>query len=553
MLYFCDKACDMKLRYFLVLSFILFASACENLNRRQMELAEALLNERPDSSLAIMNGIEPASLKSRRDKAYYALLMSAALDKNYIDIASDSLTRQAVDYYSTQRNKRYRMLAWYYHGLVLMNAMSYSSSIVALERAEKDATALHDDFYSGLILRNKAKVFNMTNNNPEAIACQRRAVEHYEKAGKDSYKSFAEVDLAIHYTNNKDYDMADSLFSAIRRNNDNPVIIRHCNLRQAGILVETEKNPEDALFFYRKVPRAYYGFIDCAYLALAHERLNHRDSADYWMSEGYRRAKNQPDSATLDYMKSRVELDRGCFQTAFHLVNHATAVQDSLTRVLLQQSVSSAQRDYFKSASLLREEKTRSMRARSLFGTVLGILLVSMLMLGAVSRSRKKDSQLQEQMAQLALKERELERITQENAHLVGSLFSEKIDHLDKLAESYFRLESGKEKELAFMQIKQLVATIRNDDDLFSSLEKDLDRYCDNIMSKLREQVPRIKGENLRTIMLFFAGYSYETVQLILNKVSIESLRMARSRFRKEIKEADAADADVFLSMLEMK
>jgi hypothetical protein len=252
-------------------------------------------------------------------------------------------------------------------------------------------------------------------------------------------------------------------------------------------------------------------------------------------------------------MKSRVELDRGCFQTAFHLVNHATAVQDSLTRVLLQQSVSSAQRDYFKSASLLREEKIRSMRARSLFGTVLGILLVSMLMLGAVSRSRKKDGLLQEQMAQLALKERELERITQENAHLVGSLFSEKIDHLDKLAESYFRLESGKEKELAFKQIKQLVATIRNDDDLFSSLEKDLDRYCDNIMSKLREQVPRIKGENLRTIMLFFAGYSYETVQLILNKVSIESLRMARSRFRKEIKEADAPDADFFLSMLEMK
>lgn len=156
-------------------------------------------------------------------------------------------------------------------------------------------------------------------------------------------------------------------------------------------------------------------------------------------------------------------------------------------------------------------------------------------------------------MAQLALKERELERITQEKAHLVGSLFSEKIDHLDKLAESYFRLESGKEKELAFKQIKQLVATIRNDDDLFSSLEKDLDRYCDNIMSKLREQVPRIKGDNLRTIMLFFAGYSYETVQLILNKVSIESLRMAHSRFRKEIKEADAADADVFLSMLEMK
>lgn len=102
-----------------------------------MDLAEALLNERPDSSLAIMNGIEPASLKSRRDKAHYALLMSAALDKNYIDIASDSLTRQAVDYYSTRRNKRYRMLAWYYHALVQrMRKPTYLPSFHSKRRKE---------------------------------------------------------------------------------------------------------------------------------------------------------------------------------------------------------------------------------------------------------------------------------------------------------------------------------------------------------------------------------------------------------------------------------
>jgi hypothetical protein len=156
-------------------------------------------------------------------------------------------------------------------------------------------------------------------------------------------------------------------------------------------------------------------------------------------------------------------------------------------------------------------------------------------------------------MARLALQERELAQITSVNAHLVGSLFSEKISHLDKLAESYFRMENGKQKDIVFAQIKQLVSTIRNDDDLFLSLEKDLDRYCDGIMSKLRGQVPRIKGENLRMIMLFFAGFSYETVMIILNKNSIESLKMARSRFRKEIREADAPDADFFLKMLEMK
>lgn len=66
-------------------------------------------------------------------------------------------------------------------------------------------------------------------------------------------------------------------------------------------------------------------------------------------------------------------------------------------------------------------------------------------------------------------------------------------------------------------------------------------------------QRTRIKGENLRIILLFFAGFSYETVYIILNKNSIESLKTARSRYRKEIIKSEAPDATFFLSMLEMK
>ena len=170
-----------------------------------------------------------------------------------------------------------------------------------------------------------------------------------------------------------------------------------------------------------------------------------------------------------------------------------------------------------------------------------------------ISRSRKKDRLLQEQIAILALEERELERVNRDNAHLVGSLFSEKIDHLDRLSEAYFRMDEGKEKDLAFKQIKQIIATLRKDPELFNSLEKDLDRYCNGIMTKLSIQVPRISGDNRRIIALFFAGYSYEIAKLILNKLSIESLKMARSRFRKDIRESDAPDTEFFLKMLEMK
>ena len=146
-----------------------------------------------------------------------------------------------------------------------------------------------------------------------------------------------------------------------------------------------------------------------------------------------------------------------------------------------------------------------------------------------------------------------MDQLQRDNAHLVGSLFSEKVNHLDVLCDGYFKEEDIRKKEIIYKQIKQQVSTLRNDPDLFSVLQRNLDRYCNQLMTRLRTQVPRIKGENLRLITLFFAGFPYETVQLLLSKNSISSLKTARSRLRKEILDADAPDADLFLKMLEMK
>ena len=543
------------MRPYLSLTFflLLIVASCRSSSQKALDCAEVKLEESPDLALSQLSALEWKDFPRKKDQARYALLMSAAMDKNYVDVSSDSLTRVAVDYYSVRRNKYYRMLSWYYHGLVLMNARSYSSSIVALEKAERDAVSLNDAFHLGLIFRNKAKVFNLTNNNPEAIACQRKAVHYLEMAGRESYQSFAEVNLAIHYSNNQEYDRADSLFSEIRRKYDNPAILRHCDVCQAGILVETNRNPEEAVSLYRRVPRTHYSLLDYAYLALAHEMLSHRDSADYWMKEGYGLAGNQSDSASIGYLHSQLERMRGHYQQAFHLIYKASAVQDSLTRVLLRQSVSAAQRDYFKSETDLQDATIRTMRLTTLLGTVFALFLASFFAVVTISRSRKKDHQLQEQMARLALQERELERINRDNAHLVGSLFGEKVDHLDRLCESYFREEDVRQKDIVFKQVKALGAKIRKDEGLFLSLERDLDRYCQGIMTKLRQQVPRIKGENLRIIMFYFAGFSYESVFIILNKNSIDSLKTARSRFRREIIEARAPDTALFLKMLEIK
>lgn len=66
----------------------------------------------PDSSLNILEKIRIERVRGRKNKAKYALLYSQALDKNYIDVESDSIIRVARDYYAHRGSNEERAQAF---------------------------------------------------------------------------------------------------------------------------------------------------------------------------------------------------------------------------------------------------------------------------------------------------------------------------------------------------------------------------------------------------------------------------------------------------------
>jgi hypothetical protein len=157
------------------LLILLFVVSCRSQTSDTLNQVESLIYHHPDSALFLLESIPRKGLDSKEKKARYALLKSIVLDKNYIDVTSDSLTRQAVNYYSSRNNKKYKMQAWYYHALVQMNNSSYTTSVVALEEAEKEARDLNDSYQLGLIMRAKARLFKLSNNNPSAIEYRKKS------------------------------------------------------------------------------------------------------------------------------------------------------------------------------------------------------------------------------------------------------------------------------------------------------------------------------------------------------------------------------------------
>lgn len=542
----------MKLSNLFIL-FVLLLVSCHARVEKELDRAEAILHTRPDSSLICLRSIDTGNLTSSALSARYALLMSAALDKNYIDVTSDSLIIRALHYYSRHGNAHYKMLSWYYDGIILKNGEHYPAAIVAFEKAENTALKLKDYYQLGLIYRNIADIFNITYNNPEAITYRKKAIGCFDQANAQRYKEYAELSLADDYSNSKQYLLADSLFRHIQEHYSDPYLVAASNIKRARILVVTDSDNQKALYYYRITPLKYYSYRDYARRAVAHERMMEKDSADYWLSKGYALCRTPIDSAATDYSKSRIAVHRGQFKDAYYLSSKAMHVEDSLTRVLLHQSVSLAQRDYYKRETERKQELLRVARLEMVLGLVFVFLMALALVLWFRNNTKEKDWQLQEQMSRLALKDKALIQIEKNTAHLLGSLFSARIADLDQLSQSYFNAEDDNEKEEIFKQIKKSVSSIRNNPGMFLSLEEDLNRYCNGVMMKLRAQVPRIKGENLRIISLFFAGFSYDIVMLLTGSVSVQSLKMVKSRFRKEIQLAHAPDEEFFLQLLETK
>lgn len=164
------------------LSIVLLCSSCTKEKASTINILEQIsiiADTKPDCAYAAIKNIKHSDLKDRKSIARYSLVYSKVLDKNYIDVTSDSLIAPALQYYSRKRSCKEKSETYYYAARIQENIGNYSKSMELLHKAEENLTNEIREL-NGLIYSAKARLYHNSVQYEVAARNYRKAAEAYE-------------------------------------------------------------------------------------------------------------------------------------------------------------------------------------------------------------------------------------------------------------------------------------------------------------------------------------------------------------------------------------
>ena len=177
----------LHISYIIRLSLILSLSACQGGRDRTTLLhqADSLMQEFPDSALAILQSIPHPEKLHGSDRADYAIFLTRARTKMDIRESSDSLIRFAVDYYKNSWNNERKMQAYYYRGCVYRDMRCMDLAVKDFLQALKVIPKESEYLYLGAIYENLAGCYEEQRMYGDAMQAFREAHDIYIEQKKD--------------------------------------------------------------------------------------------------------------------------------------------------------------------------------------------------------------------------------------------------------------------------------------------------------------------------------------------------------------------------------
>ena len=241
----------------------------------------AVMEEHPDSALALLDTLDRSRLRTRGAKARHTLLYSQALDKNWIDLSTDSIIKPAVRYYARHGNLDDRLKAQYYLGRIYQNAGDNESAMRCFVNAEKYASKCDDAGMAGRLYTAMTAIYYSIYQFEMALEASVNAADYYLLDADTNWYAYKMITAANISLLLKDTVKAQEYLDKVR-----PVFQNISDEERGYYFGEYLKTlPKDSVMLIRTTLDEYLSTVtDPAYqdriaIALAWHRIGQPDSA----------------------------------------------------------------------------------------------------------------------------------------------------------------------------------------------------------------------------------------------------------------------------------
>lgn len=551
-------------------SLIGIMSSCERSSTSiLLDDVESYIQERPDSALAVIRGIDTLELWADADKAKYSLLHAMALDKNYIDTTNLAIIHPAIEYYSKHGSSNQKMKAFFYQGCLYANRGEDEKAMYNYLIALEDSSKVIDNYYKELINSAISFIFSKNHNEEQELQYALDAHKYGRMAGDSVGVWYITGHIASCYGNMQMYEDAENAYQAYFSMPvyDSLSFLRRRICYAKDIIRKQEPDPEKSIEVLNSIannnPEAMSTEAYCLY-AYALQLLGQKSIANDILKQLESFKDNQ---AIVKLWRYRIFREQGRYKEAIEDLEQSVLVQDSIVLSSLNQSLIRSQRDYLKAKTDVLKKENDIEKQRRYFIIIVSFVLFVVLILLYLKRRASFNKRIDELSSLYLESQRMLDlqnaktttisaQLAEKDAALFdlrkqyATMYKAQYKTLNDLCAAYLSPIKKDRKDVLYDEAMRQLDIIINDKDSQEKFMSLVNNSLNSIMDKLRTDLPNHKELDFRFLMFIIVGFDATTISN-LTGYSVGTVYTKKNRLKGTISGLSSPYKDFYLQFIQ--
>lgn len=494
-------------KYIIVIILVLCLASCNQHSKHRETLmqVESFMEERPDSALTVLQGIDI------EDDEYGQMLM------NYVQ------------------------------GCLKQEIEDYPASIISMFNAEKTAKKYDTYDILGLIYYSLSNTYKSLYNPIEQQNYAQLAYDNFVLSGDTYHICLGMEALAEANYDNRNYDKSASLalqmVTCEEDGSDPQMKIRGLRLLSSSYIKMQKYEEAKTKLHQLKSVADSLTVQDYRNLCLAYIKLGDLDSANV-----YRKFAQTSEQKSLWVVVKDPQTGEP-IANIFDLEDKTTSI-DTLSQKIVNQNIAQTIANYHAYEQNLQEVELRNEKmSKMVIVTVALLLLVfSFLWYRLHLKAHRKEMEMKMMEAENI---RNILKVTKEDASAmqqsVNQLFEQKFKSIDELCNTYYVYQgSQNERTKIYNNVIGLISNLSKDKKTIAELEAFVNTYKNNLMVDFRTEYPTLKEEDYLLFLYIVVDFSARAISILIGE-SLPVVYNRKSSLKRKIQQGDSNMKERFL------